>query len=73
MHSIRWPPSPMVIHIGGLSNPLRSTMRIFPFSVPKYRVAPSGENVAEVRGILRFKVRNKLCDSCRSEEFNHTS
>lgn len=60
MHSILSPPSPITVHLGGLSNARRSTTSSFPFSVPKYSAAPSGEKDADVSGIFKFNVRKSL-------------
>jgi hypothetical protein len=35
-------------------------IKSFPFSVPKYRAAPSGEKEADVNGTLRLRVRKRL-------------
>jgi hypothetical protein len=60
MVSMRLPVSLTTTAFGGLSNARRSTTRIFPFSVPKYIAAPSGENAMVVRGTLTLRDRKSL-------------
>jgi hypothetical protein len=60
MVSMRLPISLTTTAFGGLSKARRSITRIFPFSVPKYMVAPSGENPMVVRGTLTLRDRKSL-------------
>lgn len=60
MVSMRLPVSLTTTAFGGLSKARRSITRIFPFSVPKYMAAPSGENPMVVRGTLTLRDRKIL-------------
>lgn len=60
MHTIRCPPSLTVIDFGVLSRARKSMTRTFPWSVPAYRDAPSGENSKDVNGARKDSVRNNL-------------
>ena len=60
MVSMRLPVSLTTTDFGGLSKARRSITRIFPFSVPKYMAAPSGENPMVVSGTLTLRIRKSL-------------
>lgn len=60
MVSMRLPVSLTTTAFGCLSKARRSITKIFPFSVPKYMAAPSGENPMVVRGTLTLRDRNSL-------------
>jgi hypothetical protein len=51
---------PTVITFAGESRARKSTMKSFPFSVPAYTDAPSGEKERDVKGHFKGMVRNGL-------------
>ena len=62
MFSTLAPVSLMTINFGSLSRARKSTIESFPFSVPRYKLPPSGENARQVSGIRMLTVRKILGD-----------